>query len=53
MSIRPTPWAPARRLSSSMISSGLSARPSRAVGTPRSKAIVTTSGAGGKAGSSV
>ncbi len=53
MSIRPMPWAPARRLSSWIASSGVTARPSIATGTPCSKEITTSSATGGKAGSSV
>ena len=50
MSIRPTPWAPARRLSSLMACSGVTLTPSIATGTPASKEMVTSSGAGGNSG---
>ena len=47
MSMRPTPWAPALRLSSWTASSGVTARPSMATGIPSLKVRVTSSGSGG------
>src|SRR3954470_547037 len=49
MSSRPTPWAPARRFSSSIACSIVTCRPSIDVGTPSVKPMVTSSGSRGTA----
>src|SRR5665647_3993552 len=53
MSIRPTPWAPARRFISWIACSGVTGMPSSATGTPWAKVITISSASGGKVGSSV
>ena len=53
MSSRPTPWAPARRLSSSIACSIVTGRPSMATGTPSSKVMMTSSGSRWTVGSAV
>ncbi|CAM5245532.1 hypothetical protein SALBM311S_10155 [Streptomyces alboniger] len=50
MSIRPTPWAPARSLSCWMAWSTVTGVPSRATGTPSLKVMTTSSASRGVAG---
>jgi len=53
MSIRPTPWAPARRFISWIAWSGVTGTPSSATGMPSWNVMTTSSSTGGNVGSSV